>query len=338
MAEQAASFKAVLAAVAANSLVTVLKFVAFVLSGSGAMLSEAIHSLADTGNQLLLFVGLKRGSRAPDDAFHYGYGAERFVFGILSASGIFFVGCGVTVYHGVSGLLSPSVPAITVTTFAVLGVSLVVEGAALVFALRAAQQDAKGLPFREYLKTKADPATLAVLLEDSVAVLGLILASAGIAVTHFTGNPLWDSLGSIIVGLLLGGVAILLVLENRTLLLGRAAPDRVEAKFTELLRARASVRETHDIKTRQITPEIYMLKAEIAFDESFLAERIDALGDADLASMDVAARRELVPKIAALAARAIGDEIDDIEKQLREAIPEARHIDLEVDRGRAREP
>src|SRR5215203_1186914 len=112
MASPASSLRAVIIALAANILVTLLKLVAFFLSGSGAMLSEAIHSAADTGNQVLLFLGLKRASRERDEEFHYGYGGERFIFGILSASGIFFVGCGVTVYHGVTSLLHPHQPEI----------------------------------------------------------------------------------------------------------------------------------------------------------------------------------------------------------------------------------
>src|SRR5262245_30253774 len=101
MAAPASAIKTVFAALAAYFFVAVIKFVAYFLSGSGAMLSEAIHSVADTGNQVLLFLGLSRASRPRDDEFHYGYGGERFIFGILSASGIFFIGCGVTVYHGV---------------------------------------------------------------------------------------------------------------------------------------------------------------------------------------------------------------------------------------------
>ena len=161
MAAPSSSVKAVLAALAANSFVTVIKFVAFALSGSGAMLSEAIHSAADTGNQLLLFIGLKRGAREPDDRFHYGYGGERFVFGMLSAAGIFFIGCGITIYHGVSSLISPHMPQLTITTFAVLGVSFVVEGSVLMFAVRSIAKQRGDIPFFRYVRTRADPATVA---------------------------------------------------------------------------------------------------------------------------------------------------------------------------------
>lgn len=172
-----------------------MKLGAFLLSGSGAMLSEAIHSFADTGNQVLLLIGLRRGARRSDREHHYGYGAERFVFGILSASGIFFVGCGVTVYHGIQGLIVPHTPSITKTTFVVLALSGLVEGSALAYAARAALREARRLdvPLRRYLRDKAEPTTLAVLLEDSVAVFGLVLASASIAATYLTGSPVYDS-------------------------------------------------------------------------------------------------------------------------------------------------
>src|SRR5262245_33275374 len=115
-----------MAALIGNSFVTAIKIIAFVLSGSGAMLSEAIHSFADTGNQALLFIGLKRGQRAADDRFHYGYGGERFIFGILSAAGIFFIGCGITIYHGVSSLITPHEVHPTPLTFIVLAASFVI--------------------------------------------------------------------------------------------------------------------------------------------------------------------------------------------------------------------
>ncbi|MBK9031672.1 MAG: cation transporter [Myxococcales bacterium] len=121
MATPASPIKAVLAALAANLFVAIIKLIAFLLSGSGAMLSEAIHSAADTGNQLLLFFGLRRSAREADDRFHYGYAGERFVFGMLSAAGIFFVGCGVTVYHGVTALQHPHMPELSAVTFVVLG-------------------------------------------------------------------------------------------------------------------------------------------------------------------------------------------------------------------------
>lgn len=333
MAAPESSLKAVIAALVGNAFVTLIKFVAFSLSGSGAMLSEAIHSAADTGNQLLLFVGLKRGSRQRDDEFHYGYGGERFVFGLLSASGIFFVGCGVTVYHGVEGLLHPSMPAISPVTFAVLGLSMLIEGSALVFAVRTIAGGRGATPLLRYVREKADPAAMAILLEDSAAVLGLLLAAAGIGLAYVTGNPVWDSLGSIVVGLLLGAVAIYLVLENRALLMGKAVPEGVEERFVAILRRHRSVRDVHDVKTRQLTPEVYKLKAEVAFDPAYLAARLDPDLPRDPGALSGPERERTLHALAASAARALGEEIDRIEAAVRAEIPEAQHIDIEVDRG-----
>ncbi len=325
------SLPAVIVALAANTLVTLLKLVAFFLSGSGAMLSEAIHSAADTGNQLLLFVGLKRGARQGDEEFPYGYGGERFVFGLLSAAGIFFIGCGVTVYHGVEGLRHPHVPSINGVTFAVLGLSFLIEGGALLFAVRTVGAQRGTMPFVQYVREKADPASVAILLEDGAAVLGLFLAAGGIVASYLTGSPAWDSVASILIGLLLGFVAIHLVTQNRDLLIGMAVPDGVEETFVRVLRERPSVRGVRDVKSRRITPEVYKLKAEVTFDAAYFAIRLDrALSEAP-GALSGAEREKTLQTAAASALRAISDEIDDIEVAVRAVIPEAKHIDIEVD-------
>ena len=137
------STTAVITGISANALVTVGKFVAFVFSGSGAMLSEAIHSTADTANQSLLLLGLKRSARGPDAAHPYGYGADRFFWGLVSALGIFFLGAGVTLYHGVHGLMHPEPATHGWITWAVLGGAIVLEGGAFVVAWRSMSADAR---------------------------------------------------------------------------------------------------------------------------------------------------------------------------------------------------
>jgi zinc transporter 9 len=325
------SLPAVLVALAANSFVTLIKFVAFFLSGSGAMLSEAIHSAADTGNQLLLFIGLKRGSRQGDEDFHYGYGGERFVFGLLSAAGIFFVGCGVTVYHGIEGLRDPHEPSINFVTFAVLGLSFLIEGSALLFVVKTMNKQRGSVPFLQYVREKADPASVAILLEDGAALLGLVLAGVGIAAAYTTGNPMWDSIASILVGLLLGFVAFHLVDQNRELLIGQAVPEGVEDTFIRVLQERPSVRAVRDVKSRRITPELFKLKAEVTFDPVFLASRLEGILPEKFESLGKVERAALLQTIADNALQAISSEIDDIEVAVRAVIPEAKHIDIEVD-------
>lgn len=324
------SLRAVITALAGNTFVTIIKLVAFVLSGSGAMLSEAIHSGADTGNQLLLFVGLKRGERVPDDRFHYGYGGERFVFGLLSAAGIFFIGCGITIYHGVESLLAPHAPQLSLITLAVLVVAFVIEGGVLVYAVRSVSAVRGKIPFFRYVRDHADPATVAILLEDGAAVLGLVIAALGILLTFATGNPLWDAVGSIVIGVVLGLVAYYLVRENRELLLGRAVPEGVEDLFVAIVQRQPSIRAVRDVKTHQLTPEAYKFKAEISFDHDYLAAQLDAALPALAGD-----RAPLLRRVAAATSELIAAEIAAIERAVRAEIPQARHIDLEVARAEA---
>ena len=330
----ASSTKAVVTALAGNTFVTVIKLIAFALSGSGAMLSEAIHSGADTGNQLLLFIGLKRGEREPDDRFHYGYGGERFVFGMLSASGFFFIGCGITIYHGVESLLAPHIPQLSAVTFVVLAVAFVIEGGVLVYAVRAVHAERGDTPFFRYVRERADPATVAILLEDGAAVLGLVIAAGGILLTYATGNPVWDAVGSIIVGAVLGVVAYYLVRENRELLLGRAVPEGTEDRFIAIVARQPSVRTVRDVKTRQLTPEVFKLKAELTLDNDYIAAQLGRLLAVQRAGAPGAERLVTgspeLRRLAALATNLIATEIDAIEAAVRAEIPQARHIDLEV--------
>lgn len=326
----ASSQKAVVAALLGNSFVTIIKLIAFVLSGSGAMLSEAIHSFADTGNQLLLFIGLKRGQRAADDRFHYGYGGERFVFGMLSAAGIFFIGCGITIYHGVTSLISPHEVNATALTFIVLATAFVIEGGVLMFAIRGIERQRGELPFWEYVRERADPAAVAILLEDGAAVLGVTLAAAGIAVSYFTGNPIFDSVTSLVIGLLLGLVAFYLVSENREHLLGRAVPEGVEDRFVDIVLKHPSVRSIRDVKTRELTPESYILKAEITFDNDYIAECLENRSSSEKISFDGAKRDRTIRRMTALVTDLIATEIAALERDIRAVIPQAKHIDIEV--------
>jgi zinc transporter 9 len=330
MSAPSASYKAVVTALAANVFVTLAKFVAFFLSGSGAMLSEAIHSAADAGNQLLLFIGLRRGARERDDAHPYGYDAERFVFGILSAAGIFFIGAGVTVVHGIEGLFHPQMPHFGPTTFGVLIVSFLLEGLSMFVAVRALLKERGERPVLRYLLKEADPAGVAIVLEDSAAVLGLVLASVGIVLCQLTQNPVWDALGSIVVGLILGGIAVHLARENRELLLGVAVPKEVAARFTALVGETKGIRRVHDVKTRQLAPDAYTFKAEITLDEAVLVEKILAGLPPDDPLLGQG-RERMVSELTVRVVNSISDLIDEIEEKVRAEIPRARHIDLEVD-------
>lgn len=325
-----ASFRAVLAALVGNGFVTLIKFLAWALSNSDAMLSEAIHSAADTGNQLLLFWGLSKSGRQSDEDHQYGYVKDRFIFGMLSASGIFFVGSGVTLYHGIHGLLHPRAPEIGPLVFVVLGLSALIEGSVLAYAIASVRRQSEGLGMVRYLRERADPATLAILLEDSAAVFGLGLATIGIVASHQTENPAFDAGASILIGLLLGVIAWHLIAENRDFLLGKAIPDADEEAFKAILRGRALLRSFLDVKTRQLGPDLYHLKAEVVFDPEAVARAVDPQLVERVARATPEGRAEALVQLSRAHLDLVAKEIDAIEDAIMAAIPAARHIDLEI--------
>ena len=204
------SSTAVYAAIIGNSIVMIGKFIAFFFTGSAAMLSEGIHSFADVSNQCLLALGISRSQKTPDEMHPYGYVRERYIWALISAVGIFFLGCGVTVYHGISTLIDPNPVSDFTLAFVVLGFAFVVEAITLFVAISAVADEAKKnkQSFLTYLKRGSDPTGVAVILEDSAAISGVIIASTGLLLTYYTGNTVFDSMATILIGLLLGLVAV----------------------------------------------------------------------------------------------------------------------------------
>ncbi len=328
----ASSRSAVAAAMVGNGFLTVIKFMAFVGSGSGAMLSESIHSLADTGNQALLYMGIRRSQRPADALFHYGYGADRFLFSLLSAVGIFVLGCGVTVYHGVHSLFHPPELRLDWVTFAVLGVSFVVEAAVLWKAAQAVAASKGDKRFWEYVRSSTDPTVLAVLFEDAVACIGVLLAAAGILLSYTTGNPVFDAISSILIGLMMGGIAVWLGYRNRKLILGPAIPRDVQRAVISHLLHQPSIQSVHDIKSRIVASDRFKLKAEIDYDGGHLAEehvdwvksRLENLEAANDAEVEEFARQ-----FGERMTDSLGREIDRIEADIVQQFPELKHLDLE---------
>lgn len=324
---------AVVAAIIGNALVMVAKFVAFFATGSGAMFSEGVHTFADVLNQILLLVGIKRSNTEANDHFAYGYGAERYVWALISAVGIFFLGCGVTVYHGVSSLLHPQEPMKNYSwAIGVLIMSFLVEAYVLYLAVRSARQAADGKPFVPFLRKEADPAVVAVILEDAAACLGVLIALTAIALTQITGHVWWDAIGSILIGILLGFIAFWLIHRNRSILIGESVPPHIRAQLLKILNDNPAVEEVVDLRTRILDTSTYRIKADIHFDGSALAEqkrhelrdeyeRIDSYEEFEAFAIRFA--DEIVDLLA--------EEIDKIEKNIQSEIPQAEHMDLEAD-------
>src|SRR5258708_16314751 len=223
--------RSVLAAFAANLGIAATKFVAFVITGSASMLAESVHSVADSGNQALLLIGRRQAQRAETEEHQFGFGAERYFYGFIVALVLFIVGAVFSVYEGVQRILHPEHLTSPAVALAVLGVAAVLESLSFRTALGESQQTKGPYSWRSFMpfirRAKA-PEIPAVLLEDTAALAGLVFALVAVALTTITGNPRWDGLGSLGIGVLLMFVAGILATETKSLLIGESATADVE--------------------------------------------------------------------------------------------------------------
>lgn len=331
---------AVAAALVGNTFLMIGKFIVFGITGSGAMLSEAIHTAADLMNQILLMIGIVRSARPANEKYGYGYGQERFVWALISAVGIFFLGCGVTIYHGVHTLMHPSPVKGIWWSVGVLIIALIVDGVVLMIAYRELKRAAKDRAFFKFLRTEADPSAVAVLLEDFAACLGVIIALVCLLVAHYTGLYWLDGVGSILIGVLLGLVAIFLIVRNHALLVGMQAPKKVHDRIRAVLDARRAVTEVTEMKSKVLDTETYDVLVHVNFKGRILAKRLEpelqAAWDAGVG--DFEAFKTFAASYAGQVLDALSDEIDALEAAIREAVPEVKHIDIELDEGVSGEP
>jgi solute carrier family 30 (zinc transporter), member 9 len=326
--------KTVIAALAGNSVIGVCKFIAFAFSGSGAMLSEAIHSVADVTNQALLLLGIKRSEAAATREYSYGYGSETFFWALISAVGIFFLGCGVTIYHGIHTLTGDHLSHPGMWDYGILTMSLVIEGWTLWVAVKGINVDRKDVPFMKFLRESADPTPIAVLLEDAAACLGLMIALIGILCGQIYESSIPDGIASITIGVLLGFVAVFLIYKNHGLIIGMSVDQNVEKKVVDYLQSRSSVERILDFKSRVLSANRFHVKMEIEFHGEIIADKL--LEEVDLEKLrkelnDEETFRAYLRKFADEVIEELGDEVDRIETDLRKEVPEAQHIDIETD-------
>jgi len=332
------SAKAVYAAIGANSFLTIVKFIGFMVSGSASMLSEAIHSASDASNQTLLAIGIHRSKRPPSVTHPFGYGRELYVWSLVSAVGIFFLGCGLSVYHGVLGVIHPHHLESSTIALGILGLSAVVEGGTLWIAIREVRHaaDAAGTSFWRYVREGSDPMAVAVLLEDGAAELGVFIAAACLGMATWTGDPRWDAAGSIVVGLLLGFVAIFLIRRSGDILLGRSANDETVTKVKAVLLASPLVESTTEESITIVGANQLHYRVEVDFDGHLVAQGfIDSLPEserADLISV-FGSRAELdafFERYGDEMMDHLGRVVDGLEAEIQEAVPDVKHLDLEV--------
>jgi cation diffusion facilitator family transporter len=260
-----ASVRTVVVAVAANLLVAVAKGVAAALTGSAAMLAETTHSIADTGNEVLLYVGLRRGMRPADDRHPLGYGQARYFWSLLAAVGIFVVGGLLAIADGVQSLRHPEPLTNVPVGVAVLLVSAGLEGLSWRTAHRQlrAEANARHLELGEYVATSSDPTPTTVFLEDSAALVGLALALAALLLHLITGSAVWDGAASLLIGLLLVGVAVVLVRRNGALLIDEAAPADVRQRLRQAVAEEPWVAEVAELTAVYVGPRHLLVLAHV---------------------------------------------------------------------------
>uniref|UniRef100_A0A7N6B3B9 Proton-coupled zinc antiporter SLC30A9, mitochondrial n=1 Tax=Anabas testudineus TaxID=64144 RepID=A0A7N6B3B9_ANATE len=324
--------------VLSNGLNFFFKLLAWVYTGSASMFSEAIHSLADTCNQALLALGISQSVRNPDAVHPYGFSNMRYIASLISGVGIFMMGAGLSWYHGIMGLLHPEPIESLLWAYCILAGSLVSEGATLLVAINEIKKSAQkhGLSFYEYVMQSRDPSTNVVLLEDAAAVLGVILAAGCMGLTSLTGNPYYDSLGSLGVGTLLGTVSAFLIYTNTEALLGRSIQaDRVQ-KLTEFLENDPAVRAIHDVKATDMGLSKVRFKAEVDFDGRVVTRSYLEKQDIDQILNDIQQVKtpeeleNFMLKHGENIIDTLGAEVDRLEKELKQRNPEVRHVDLEI--------
>lgn len=307
--------KAVKAAITANITVFALKLGIAVTGGSASMLAEAVHSLADTLNQALLWLGIRRSLIGPSEEFPFGRGKERFVWGLISACGIFFLGAGVTIYHGIRGLYGHHVPEFTYWTWIVLLVSLLAEGISFMVAF---------LEMR-----RGDTTTLAVLMEDGAAVLGVIIAAASMWMAKTTANYHWDAIGSILVGLLLAVIALVLIKKNLEYLLEKTSPDDLKEEVREALQEMPLVEDIKDIRMIVLTPESHRIRAEVEINGYLLVKDMeDTLRDEYEEIKTFGDFLQFCSSFANRITRIVGSRIDGMEKQLQKRLSYLKSVDI----------
>jgi cation diffusion facilitator family transporter len=265
-------------AIAANIAIAVTKFIAAGVSGSSAMLSEAIHSTVDSGNELLLLVGLNRASQPPDAAHPFGYGKELYFWSLIVAVLIFGVGGGVTVWEGIMHVRSPQAATSPGWSYVVLGVSALFEGASFAFAVRAVWKDKGNDSFLGALHASKDPTTFTVVAEDGAALIGLAIAALGIWGSEHFQMPVLDGIASIAIGVLLAGVAVLLIRESRGLLVGEGVDREMAAGIRALALDDPQVADASLPATMYFGPENVLVALDVQFrDEVQTGEINDAV-------------------------------------------------------------
>jgi cation diffusion facilitator family transporter len=269
------SKKVIVAALVGNTLIAITKFAAAAITRSSAMLSEGIHSLVDTGNQLLLLYGLRRAIRPANEDFPFGHGKELYFWSFVVAILIFAVGAGVSIYEGVLHILHPAPIENPKVNYVVLGLAMIFEGSAWSYAWRAFKKHRGQKRVLRAVREGKDPSMFVVLFEDSAAMLGLLVALGGVMLADLTGVWYFDGAASIVIGLILGVTAAWLAYETKSLLIGEAAEPEVVARIREIASGFAEVDRVNEVLTMHMGPDYILVNLSVDFADKVTAQRVE---------------------------------------------------------------
>ncbi|NML18879.1 cation diffusion facilitator family transporter [Azohydromonas caseinilytica] len=272
----AESRAAIYGAIAANVAIATTKFIVAGITGSSAMLSEGIHSAVDTGNGVLLLVGTKLSERPPSAEHPFGHGKELYFWSLIVAVLIFGIGGGVSFYEGIVHIRHPEPMTEVGWNLIVLGAAVLFEGISFLIALRQFRRENTGRPFWQALRTSKDPTTYTVMAEDAAALLGLVVAFAGIGASQVLHEPVWDGAASLVIGLILAGVAVLLVREARGLLIGEGIRASTARDIRALALAQPGVRTAGRPLSMYIGRDEALLTLELGFAPGLPVEAVAA--------------------------------------------------------------
>jgi cation diffusion facilitator family transporter len=292
--------RAVFAALGANLGIALTKFAAFLFTGSASMLAESVHSVADTGNEVLLLVGRGRSLRPPSDEHQFGFGRERYFYGFVVSVMLFTVGAAFSVYDGIHKILNPQAVRSPLVALIVLAASAVLEGFSLRTGISEANKVRGNRGWGTFIRRTKAPELPVVLLEDLAALIGLAFAFTGVTLAWLTGDGWWDGAGSLAIGLLLATAAAILAVEMKSLLIGEAASAEVQRSIVAALEDGPEVDRVIHMRTVHISPDSILVAAKIAVRPADTAVQVAA-------------------------------GIDAAEKRVRTAVPIARTIYLEPD-------
>ncbi len=269
------SKKVIYAALAGNSLISITKFIAAGMTGSSAMLSEGIHSLVDTGNQFLLLHGLKQAAKPADENFPFGHGKEVYFWSFIVAILIFALGGGISIYEGIKHLSHPEAISNPIINYVVLGLAMLFEGAAWYFAFKEFKAVKGKWGYVEAIQRAKDPSIFVVLFEDTAAMLGLLVAFVGVALSQYTGILIFDSIASIIIGLILIGTSIWLAYETKSLLIGESANKPTIKGIREILNANDNIEHVNEVLTMHMGPDFILANISVDFEDSRTANDVE---------------------------------------------------------------